>query len=71
MSADYTSISFSSDLIPDITNHVNVELLFLKTEWNQISYPLMSPNHKLSSYGVEKGEDIENVEPQNLQIPVD
>ena len=31
----------------------------------------MSPNHKLSSYGVEKGEDIENVEPQNLQIAVD
>ena len=48
MYADDNSISFSSNSIPDINKKVNFDLC-LKPGWNQISYPSMSPKHKLSS----------------------
>ena len=69
MYVDDTSISFSSDLIPDISKNVNSDLLCLKTwmDSNKLSLNVTKTQTILID-GRKKLKDIENSETQNLHI---
>ena len=72
MYADDTSISFSSNSIPDINQKVNSDLLCLKTwmESNKLSLNVTKTKTILIG-GRKKLKGIENSGPQNLQIAID
>ena len=72
MYADETSISFSSNSIPDINQKANSDLLCLKTwmESNKLSLNVTKTQTFLIG-GRKKLKDIENSDPQNLQIAID
>ena len=71
MYADDTSISFSSNSIPDINKKVNSDLC-LKTwmESNKLSLNVTKTQTILIG-SRKKLKDIENFDPQNLQIVID
>ena len=68
MYTDDTSISFSSNSIPEINQKVNSDLLCLKTwmESNKLSLNVTKTRTILIG-GRKKLKDIENSVPQNLQ----
>ena len=72
MYADDTSISFSSDSIPEINKKVNYDHLCLKTwmESNKLSLNVAKTQTILTG-GTKKLKNIENSETQNLQIVID
>ena len=72
MYADDTSISFLSNSIPDINQKVNSDLLCSKTwmESNKLSLNITKTQTILIG-GRKKLKDIENSDPQNLQIAID
>ena len=72
MHTDDTSISFSSNSIPDISKKVNSDLLCIKTwmESNKLSLNVTKTQTILIG-GRKKLKDIENPDPQNLQIVID
>ena len=72
MYADDTSISFSSNSIPDVNQKVISDLLCFKTwmESNKLSLNVTKTQTILIG-GREKLKDIENFDPQNLQIVID
>ena len=71
MYADDTSISFSSDSIPDINKNVNSELLCLETwmDSKKLSFNVTKTQTILIG-GRKKLKDIENSETQNLHIVI-
>ena len=71
MYADDTSISFSSDAIPTISESVNSDLVHLKTllESNKLSLNVAKTQNLLIG-GRKKMKDIENSETQKLQIVI-
>ena len=72
MYADDTSISFSSNSIPDINQKVNFDLLCSKTwmESNKLSLNV-TKTQTILIRSRKKLTDIENSDPQNLQIAND
>ena len=72
MYADDTSISFSSDSIPDINKNVNFDLFSLKSwmDSNKLSLNVTKTQTILIG-GRKKLRDIENSETQNLHIIID
>ena len=72
MYADDTSISFSSNSIPDVNQKVISDLLCFKTwmESNKLSLNVTKTQTILIG-GREKLKDIEYSGPQNLQIAID
>ena len=72
MYADGTSISFSSDSIPDIDKNLNSVLFCLKAwlESNKLSLNITKTQIILIG-GRTKLKDIDNSETQNLQIVID
>ena len=72
MYADDTSISFSSNSIQDINQKINYDLLCLKTwmESNKL-FLNVTKTETILIGGRKKLKDIENSDPQNLQIAID
>ena len=72
MYADDTSISFSSISIPDINQIVNYDLLCLKIWMESNKHSLdVTKTQTILIGGRKKLKDIENSDPQNLQVAID